>query len=206
MLKEPQLRKKLQDLGISTAGSRQMLERRHKEWITIWNANCDSLHPRRKADLLHDLDVWERTLGTRAPTSSRSIKLGTEIKDKDFDGAAWAAKHDTSFKSLIASARKNRVKVQEATNGSENGGKAEAGTRPGPEDSEEPAKGGDEPAGVPPETWTDGHGPDAADAVEDAAMIDLTGDSAAKPPDSIPSAVTSRRKIRVTPINGYHVP
>ncbi|KAI8956916.1 DNA repair protein rad18 [Daldinia sp. FL1419] len=109
MLKEPQLRKKLLEQGLSTAGSRQMLERRHKEWTTIWNANCDSQYPRRKGDLLHDLDVWERTVGSRAPTNSRTQNLGAQIKDKDFDGAAWAAKHDSSFKDLIANARRNKV-------------------------------------------------------------------------------------------------
>ncbi|KAI1850176.1 hypothetical protein JX265_013455 [Neoarthrinium moseri] len=107
MLKEPQLRKKLAELGVSTAGDRRMLERRHKEWMTIWNANCDSLHPRKKGELLHDLDVWEKTLGTRAPQSSRSINLGTHIKDKDFDQQAWSTKHDASFKDLIANARRN---------------------------------------------------------------------------------------------------
>ncbi|KAI1463029.1 DNA repair protein rad18 [Daldinia caldariorum] len=109
MLKEPQLRKKLQEQGISAAGSRQMLEKRHKEWTTIWNANCDSQYPRRKGELLHDLDVWERTVGSRAPTNSRTISLGAQIRDKDFDGAAWAAKHDSSFKDLIANARRNKV-------------------------------------------------------------------------------------------------
>ncbi|EMR68840.1 putative dna repair protein rad18 protein [Eutypa lata UCREL1] len=124
MLKEPQLRKKLQELGISAGGTRQMLERRHKEWVTLWNANCDALHPRRKVDLLHDLDAWERTLGTRAPTASRSLQLGAQIKDKDFDGAAWAAKHDDSFKDLIASARKNNKSKTQAQAQEE--GKAES--------------------------------------------------------------------------------
>ncbi|KAI2773952.1 DNA repair protein rad18 [Daldinia loculata] len=109
MLKEPQLRKKLQEQGLSAAGGRQMLEKRHKEWTTIWNANCDSQYPRRKGDLLHDLDVWERTVGSRAPTNSRTLSLGAQIKDKDFDGAAWASKHDSSFKDLIANARRNKV-------------------------------------------------------------------------------------------------
>ncbi|KAF3066570.1 Postreplication repair E3 ubiquitin-protein ligase rad18 [Daldinia childiae] len=109
MLKEPQLRKKLQEQGLSAAGGRQMLEKRHKEWTTIWNANCDSQYPRRKGDLLHDLDVWERTVGSRAPTNSRTLSLGAQIKDKDFDGAAWASKHDNSFKDLIANARRNKV-------------------------------------------------------------------------------------------------
>jgi E3 ubiquitin-protein ligase RAD18 len=113
MLKEPQLRRKLGELGISSLGSRQMLERRHREWITIWNANCDSLHPRRKTELLHDLDTWERTSGSRAPTMSRSAAMGAQIKDKDFDQAAWSTKHDTSFKDLIASARRSREQARQ---------------------------------------------------------------------------------------------
>ncbi|KAI0005279.1 DNA repair protein rad18 [Xylariaceae sp. FL0662B] len=113
MIKETQLRKKLAELGLSTAGNRQMLERRHKEWTTIWNANCDALRPRRKPELLHDLDAWERTLGTRAPTHSRSLNLGAQIKDKDFDATAWAEKHHSSFRNLIASAREGRAKAQQ---------------------------------------------------------------------------------------------
>ncbi|RYC54542.1 hypothetical protein CHU98_g11661, partial [Xylaria longipes] len=62
MLKETQLRKELVDQGLSTTGNRGMLERRHREWVMIWNANCDSQRPRRRTELLHDLDVWERTL------------------------------------------------------------------------------------------------------------------------------------------------
>ncbi|KAI2614211.1 DNA repair protein rad18 [Hypoxylon fragiforme] len=115
MLREQLLRKKLVELGIPTGGSRQMLEKRHKEWTTIWNANCDSLQPRRKAELLQDLDIWERTVGTRAPTSSRALSAGALIKDKDFDGKAWAAKHTLSFKDLINSAQQGRALAQRST-------------------------------------------------------------------------------------------
>ncbi|KAI0188294.1 hypothetical protein EV127DRAFT_434430 [Xylaria flabelliformis] len=112
MLRETQLRKELVEQGLSTTGNRGMLERRHREWVMIWNANCDSQRPRRRAELLHDLDVWERTLGSRAPTGSRAANTGAQIRDKDFDGAAWAAKHDTSFKDLIANARRTRAQAQ----------------------------------------------------------------------------------------------
>ncbi|KAK4125445.1 DNA repair protein rad18 [Parathielavia appendiculata] len=111
MLKDTALRKKMSELGLSTAGSRQMLERRHQEWVTIWNANCDSARPKRRAELLHDLDLWERTVGSRAPAMSRAANTGAQIKDKDFDGAAWAAKHGNSFKDLIAKARSSRSKA-----------------------------------------------------------------------------------------------
>ncbi|KAI0967229.1 DNA repair protein rad18 [Xylaria arbuscula] len=112
MLRETQLRKELSDLGLSTTGNRAALERRHREWVMIWNANCDSQRPRRRNELLHDLDVWERTLGSRAPTTSRSAAVGAQIRDKDFDGAAWGAKHDGSFRDLIANARRTRAQAQ----------------------------------------------------------------------------------------------
>lgn len=107
LFKDTALRKKLQELGISAQGSRPLLERRHTEWVTLWNANCDASRPRKKIDLLHELDVWERTQGARVPSSNSGINPANQILHKDFDGAGWAAKHDLSFQNLIASARKN---------------------------------------------------------------------------------------------------
>lgn len=107
MLKEQALRKKLSEAGISSQGPRNLLERRHKEWITLWNANCDSAQPKKRSQLLQDLDVWEKTQGTRVMTGSKGAQIAAAIKDKDFDGVAWAAKHESSFKDLIASARKS---------------------------------------------------------------------------------------------------
>ncbi|KAI1113414.1 DNA repair protein rad18 [Nemania sp. NC0429] len=114
MLKETQLRKELGYLGLSTSGSRAMLERRHREWVMIWNANCDSQRPRPRAELLRELEVWERTFGSRAPTGSRAATVGAQIRDKDFDGAAWAAKHGGTFQDLIADARRTRARTQAA--------------------------------------------------------------------------------------------
>ncbi|KAL7958286.1 hypothetical protein V8C34DRAFT_283476 [Trichoderma compactum] len=115
MLKEQALRKKMADLGISNQGPRILLEKRHKEWLTLWNANCDAAVPKKRSELLHDLEGWERTQGGRAPTTGRAIQTAAVIKDKEFDGAAWAAKHETSFKDLIASARKSRLEAKKKT-------------------------------------------------------------------------------------------
>ncbi|KAM0474877.1 hypothetical protein ACHAPX_007398 [Trichoderma viride] len=112
MLKEQALRKKMLELGLNNQGPRPLLEKRHKEWLTLWNANCDAATPKKRSELLHDLDVWERTQGGRAPTTGRVIQTAAAIKDKDFDGAAWAVKHDSSFRDLIASARKNGDKAK----------------------------------------------------------------------------------------------
>ncbi|KAL2829174.1 Postreplication repair E3 ubiquitin-protein ligase rad18 [Aspergillus cavernicola] len=103
ILKDTVLRKKLKDLGIPNWGSRALLERRHKEWMNLWNANCDSKTPKRKTELLRELDTWERTQGgmsTTTPDPSNSVMR------KDFDSAGWSADYNTDFKQLIASARK----------------------------------------------------------------------------------------------------
>lgn len=129
MLKDQALRKKLSELGLSTAGARPLLERRHQEWITLWNANCDSARPKKRAELMQDLDVWERTVGGRAPAMTKASVLGAQIKDKEFDGAAWATRHDDSFRDLIANARRTRAAavppgpLKQDTDGEKTGGR-----------------------------------------------------------------------------------
>ncbi|KAK4099313.1 DNA repair protein rad18 [Parathielavia hyrcaniae] len=166
MLKDTALRKKMSELGLSTAGSRQMLERRHQEWVTIWNANCDSARPKRRVELLHDLEVWEKTAGSRAPAMSRTAYTGAQIKDKDFDGAAWAARHDNSFKDLIARARSSR---RNAIQKIEEGSKAE---EPGTAQSDVGEPNNTVPMPLPP----------AADVVD----LTLPPSSQPEPPDSPP--------------------
>lgn len=105
LYKENALRKKLNELGIRASGPKSMLERRHTEWVSLWNANCDSSRPRSKRDLLQELDLWERTQGTLAPASAGP---GSSVAKKDFDGAAWAATHNSDFQRLIEEAKRKR--------------------------------------------------------------------------------------------------
>lgn len=105
LFKDNALRRKMAELGISTAGNRTQLEQRHKEWLNLWNANCDATRPRRKADLLQDLAIWERTQGIRAP-SRGSSDSGSQISNKDFDAAGWSMKHDQSYQQLITNAQR----------------------------------------------------------------------------------------------------
>jgi E3 ubiquitin-protein ligase RAD18 len=136
MYKEAALRKKLADMGIPNQGQRHLLERRHKEWTMLWNANCDAAQPKARSELLKDLDVWERTQGGRAPVTGRAAQNAAIIKDKDFDGSAWAAQYDNSFKDLIANARKSRLeakkKVEEPGEGEQQRSETEADPNPPP--------------------------------------------------------------------------
>lgn len=116
LFKENALRKKLNDLGIRSTGPKSVLEKRHTEWVNLWNANCDSSQPRSKREVLQDLDLWERTQGTLAPASAGP---GSSLMRKDFDGAAWAASHNSDFQQLIANAKRKKAGTASAAAESE---------------------------------------------------------------------------------------
>ena len=115
LLKDNALRKKLSELGLPSSGPRALLIRRHTEWINLVNANCDSRRPRTKRELLHELDIWDKTQGRQVGNSSNGGGGSSSVMDKDFDGAAWATSHDSDFQSLIARARRKTKPKTEDT-------------------------------------------------------------------------------------------
>ncbi|KAL5118146.1 E3 ubiquitin-protein ligase rad18 [Pleosporales sp. CAS-2024a] len=104
ILKESALRKKLQDIGIPHWGSKDLLKRRHIEWLNIYNSNCDAHESVRKSkrQLLRELDEWENTQGGKADSKE------SNIMKKDFDGTGYAKSHKSDFDDLIAKARSKR--------------------------------------------------------------------------------------------------
>lgn len=122
LLKENALRKKLSEIGISNAGPRALLIRRHTEWVNLVNANCDSTRPRTKRELLHELDIWDKTQGRQILNNSAGGNAASSVMNKDFDGVAWAASHDQDFQSLIAKARKKADPHVEGTSSTDNSG------------------------------------------------------------------------------------
>ncbi|KAL6710380.1 E3 ubiquitin-protein ligase rad18 [Coniothyrium glycines] len=104
MLKEGAFRKKLQDLGIPNWGSKDLMKRRHIEWLNIYNSNCDAHDSERKSkrQLLKELSEWEETQGGRADTKE------SKIMKKDFDGDGYMKSHKSDFDDLIARARQKR--------------------------------------------------------------------------------------------------
>jgi E3 ubiquitin-protein ligase RAD18 len=105
MLKEGALRKKLQEIGISHWGSKDLLKRRHIEWLNIYNSNCDAHESVRKTkrQLVKELEEWENTQGGKADSKEN------KIMKKDFDGSGYAKSHKTDFDDLIAKARSKRA-------------------------------------------------------------------------------------------------
>ena len=114
LLKDTALRKKLSELGIPNGGPKDLLIRRHTEWVNLVNANCDSSKPKTKRELIQELESWDRTQGRQALNNHNGgAGSASSVMSKDFDGAAWASNHGNSFQSLVAQARrKGRPKVE----------------------------------------------------------------------------------------------
>ena len=133
LLKDKALREKLHSLGIPSHGNRPLLERRHREWMTLWNANCDATHPKSKRELLKQLDEWERTQAF--PTVHRGPKE-SQVANKEFDGGQWASQHSGEFDSLVEKARRQvreRKERERKAAGEKEKEEANAGVEPGPE-------------------------------------------------------------------------
>lgn len=106
LLRDAALRKKLSELGIPNGGPKDLLIRRHTEWVNLVNANCDSSKPKTKRELLHELEAWDRTQGRQILSNCNVAGNSSSVMSKDFDGAAWASNHGNNFQALIAQARR----------------------------------------------------------------------------------------------------
>jgi E3 ubiquitin-protein ligase RAD18 len=130
MLNDTALRKKLQALGISSQGPKLLLQKRHTEWVNLWNANCDSRNPRTKRDLLGELDVWERTQGRQILQGMSALASGGQgmgVMAKDFDGESWMRGNKSDFEELV---RRARQKKATTTLADDKKSKAEIESRP----------------------------------------------------------------------------
>ena len=113
LLKDTALRKKLSELGIPNGGPKDLLIRRHTEWVNLVNANCDSSKPKTKRELIQELESWDRTQGRQVLNNCNGVGSASSVMSKNFDGAAWASNHGNNYQSLIAQARRKvRPKVE----------------------------------------------------------------------------------------------
>ena len=54
-LKKAKLQEYCRKEGLSTTGNESVLKARHQDFLTLWNSECDSMHPRSKAELVAEI-------------------------------------------------------------------------------------------------------------------------------------------------------
>lgn len=97
------VKRKLQDEGLNTSGTKQALYRRYDEWVTLWNANVDNKNPRSKSEVKDDLRRWESTM----------TDIAAKTTLKGIDEKSWVQQHKEDYDYLIEQARASIKKKKE---------------------------------------------------------------------------------------------
>jgi len=100
-----QLRKIMRELGLPDSGDHKVLVKRHKEYITLYNANIDSTNPVDAKVLRKRLIQREEILANDA---------GPAVKVDESNMEEHKRKYSPQFDSLISDAMKRRKKLEEA--------------------------------------------------------------------------------------------
>ncbi|GKY93725.1 hypothetical protein MPSEU_000339600 [Mayamaea pseudoterrestris] len=117
-LKKEALRKVCRAEGLAIDGNDQELIERHKTFVTAWNAECDSLHPKSHAEIVSQLAVQERAR-RQSSWGKRSAKSALNASNPQMNKKL---KH--GFDKLIQEERERRaqVKSEEPTSSADSDG------------------------------------------------------------------------------------
>ncbi|GBN21806.1 E3 ubiquitin-protein ligase RAD18 [Araneus ventricosus] len=101
LLSDKEIRKKLKEHGLSTSGDKQTLIRRHKNFVTLFNANCDSLDPKSIEDLV--LEIERQEIEERANSAPKQIQVNkkSDISHIEKEQQTYVKQHQSQFNSLI---------------------------------------------------------------------------------------------------------
>ncbi|KAL2916508.1 E3 ubiquitin-protein ligase rad18 [Polyrhizophydium stewartii] len=115
ILSDAKIRRKLEEDGLPTTGTRAALIRRHTEWTTLFNANLDSHAPRSDDALRAALAAWERAQAedTKAVQAS-SFRPSTGSHDATPEDTmlvqSHVAKYAEEFEMLIQQIRDRKAR------------------------------------------------------------------------------------------------
>ncbi|XP_048347360.1 E3 ubiquitin-protein ligase RAD18 isoform X2 [Sphaerodactylus townsendi] len=114
LLSDRDLRKRLKEYGLSTQGSKQVLIKRHQEFVHMYNSQCDSLNPKSVEEIVKELENNEKT---RAQLESKMAgnygmtftkhQAENEIDEIHRD---YRKKHKAEFQLLIDQMNKRKKK------------------------------------------------------------------------------------------------
>ncbi|XP_074054761.1 E3 ubiquitin-protein ligase RAD18 isoform X3 [Macrotis lagotis] len=113
LLSERDLRKKLKEHGLSSHGNKQQLIRRHQEFVHMYNAQCDSLHPKSVAEIVKEIENMEKTrVHLESNKLNENVMVFTKNQtEKEIDDihSKYRKEHQNEFKLLVDEV-KNRCK------------------------------------------------------------------------------------------------
>ena len=100
VMNDTKLRHAMNELGLSTSGTRGVLQRRYTEYIAIWNSNLDAKVQKSKRELLKEIQAWDRI----------QTKPAQKMTNDDIDAAHKHGQYDNDFDDLVRKARESMKK------------------------------------------------------------------------------------------------
>uniref|UniRef100_A0A8C0MTG2 RING-type E3 ubiquitin transferase n=1 Tax=Canis lupus familiaris TaxID=9615 RepID=A0A8C0MTG2_CANLF len=117
LLSDRDLKKKLKEHGLSIQGNKQQLIKRHQEFVHMYNAQCDALHPKSAAEIVQEIENMEKTrMRLEASKLNESIMVFTKDQtEKEIDEihSRYRKKHQNEFRLLVDQAKKGYKKTVE---------------------------------------------------------------------------------------------
>ncbi|XP_004442255.1 PREDICTED: E3 ubiquitin-protein ligase RAD18 [Ceratotherium simum simum] len=115
LLSDRDLKKKLKQHGLSIQGNKQQLIKRHQEFVHMYNAQCDALHPKSAAEIVQEIENMEKTrMHLEASKLNESIMIftkGQTEKEIDEIHSKYRKKHQNEFQLLVDQAKKGYKKT-----------------------------------------------------------------------------------------------
>ncbi|XP_045241788.2 E3 ubiquitin-protein ligase RAD18 isoform X3 [Macaca fascicularis] len=103
LLSDRDLKKKLKEHGLSIQGNKQQLIKRHQEFVHMYNAQCDALHPKSAAEIVQEIENMEKTrMRLEASKLNESVMVFTKDQtEKEIDEIHSKYRQEDNMTSVI---------------------------------------------------------------------------------------------------------
>ncbi|CAL1609231.1 unnamed protein product [Knipowitschia caucasica] len=107
LLSLQELKRRLKDCHLSAQGTREQLIKRHRDFIHIHNAQCDSLDPKSVQEIAKEVEANERMRTKLKEKTTPVMVFSKDLSEKDIDGmhSNYRKQHSGDFTRLIAQVR-----------------------------------------------------------------------------------------------------
>lgn len=107
LLSLQELKRRLKECHLSVLGSRDQLIKRHREFVHIYNAQCDSLNPKSAEDIAKELEANEKIRNQLQGKAKPVMVFSKSLSEKEIDEmhSNYRKQHSSDFSRLIAQVR-----------------------------------------------------------------------------------------------------
>ncbi|XP_076617046.1 E3 ubiquitin-protein ligase RAD18 isoform X1 [Chaetodon auriga] len=116
LLSLQELKRRLKECRLSVQGSRDQLIKRHRDFVHMYNAQCDSLNPKSAEDIAKELEANEKMRNQLQGKATPVMVFSKNHTEKEIDEmhSNYRKQHSSDFSRLIAQVR-GRLKTTRQT-------------------------------------------------------------------------------------------